>query len=886
LHNLSSLISSARSGALILTANERLFRHLRSCFDLAMQQSGAKIWGTPEIISYQGWLSRCLAELGDSWRLLNKNAALRLWEQLIEDSSRGTGLELLQVSKTAERAYEAYQLLQEYDVSLAGFYLTEDQQVFSRWHEQFKLTCQQQEWLDRSELPAYICAALKTGRLVPAQQILLVGFDQLPPGAERLTATCREIGISCEPASLSSEVAEKMLCYAAQDEDHEIEQAARWARRLLDEGAASVGVVVFDLQAKRRKIERIFRDQIDPAATPLLYDEEANFTLSLGGPLAEQGVVHAACEFLSVGRQLPLEEVSFLLLTPYLGGSQQELDSRAQLDARIRSFRQIQISLSGLESLAEQNDQLKQLQKICRVFDTATKDHQHRLPGAWAEQFAMQLRELGWPGDRTMASSEYQAIKVWREKLLPALASLDPVSKPISRGQALGWLRRLAADIDFQLESPTGPLQLVGQLESAGLHFDHLWVMGLSENVLPAAARPNPFLPYQLQKQQGMPHADAERELLFAEQVVERLQTAAPEVIFSYPTRDGDCELRPSPLLPEQAIATEVAVAERQDALSWLLQAPCKLQQREDLSGPPLTDGKGSGGTGILKDQAHCPFRAFVHHRLRGRELETASAGFDAMTRGDLVHLVLERLWQRLRDQQALLGLDEIGQTVLLETVVESSVDEYFSTRTLPSAQLLALEKERLVLLLGDWLDSVERNRDPFRVVEMEQEHIEQLGPLQIRTKIDRVDELADGSKVVIDYKTGRDLKTEDLLCEPLLEPQLPIYAVAQHGAEADGVAFAQVRRSESRLLGVVKEKGLLGRVKALADFPQATERNLDSWQALLDDWRRQLEKLASDFVAGQAEVRPYNIKRSCQYCDLPGLCRIGEVASSEGGDA
>lgn len=883
MNDISSIISAARSGALILTANERLFRHLRSRYDLAMQQAGLKIWDTPEIISYQGWLSRCLGELGDSWRLLNKNAAVRLWEQLIEDSSRGTKLELLQLGKTAEKAYEAYQLLREYDVSLAGCFLTEDQQVFSRWQEQFRLACEQQEWLDRSELPAYICTALRERRLSLPRQILLVGFDQLPPGAEQLAASCRELGVPCEQASLSGGVARKMLRYAATDEDHEIEQAARWARRLLDEGAESVGVVVFDLQAKRRKIERIFRDQIDPAATPLLHDEEANFTLSLGSPLVEQGVVHAACELLATGRQLSLEQLSFLLRTPYLGGSQKEADSRAQLDVRIRSFRQLQISLSGLEGLVVENDQLKLLRKICLIIDAATKDNQRRMPGEWAEKFAVQLQEIGWPGERSMASSEYQAIKAWREKLLPALATLDPVSKPIGRGQALGLLRRLASEIDFQLESPTGPLQLVGQLESAGLYFDHLWVLGVSENVLPAAARPNPFLPYELQKKHAMPHADAQRELLFAEQVIERLQAAAPEVIFSYPTRDGDCELRPSPLLPEQAVDGEVAVSERQDALFRLSNLRQEMQQKEDFRGPPLATGKGSGGTGILKDQAHCPFRAFVHHRLCGRELDKASPGLDAMTRGDLVHLVLERLWQQLQDQQALLELNEAAQTELMAAVVDVAVEEYFSARTRPSAQLLALEKDRLVLLLNDWLDSVERKRDPFRVVEMEREHVEQLGPLQIRTKIDRVDELVDGSRVVLDYKTGRDLKAEDLLCEPLLEPQLPIYAVAEQGEEADGVAFAQVRRSESRLIGVVKQKGLLGRVKSLDTFPQANERKLDCWQTLLDDWRRQLETLAGDFVAGRAEVRPYDFQRSCQYCDLPGLCRIGELVALEG---
>lgn len=877
------IISAAQAGALILTANERLFRYLRGLYDQAMQNAGEKVWATPQIISYQGWMSRCLDELGEGWRLLEKNQALRLWEQLIEDASRGSELELLQVSKTAEKAYQAFQSLKENALTLDDCFLTDDQQVFQRWFSLFNVECQKQEWLDRSELAERICQGLHTKQLPLPQQILLVGFDQLPPGAELLRKTCQTLGGDCREFQLQAEVTPQLRHFAAQDADQEIEHAARWARRLLDQGAESIGVVVFDLQARRRKIERIFRDQIDPAASPELHDEEANFSLSLGGPLSEQGVIHAACEILAIGHQLSIEQASFLLRTPYLAGSQQEAEARSRLDRHLRSFRQQQIALNRIGQLASDVKPLANLAAVCEQLKKSQGQKQSSLPGAWAEQFAAELQQLGWPGERSPASSEYQAIKAWREKLLPVLAALDQVSQPIARGQALSLLRRLANDIDFQLESPTGSLQVVGQLESAGLCFDHLWVMGVGEQVLPAAPRPNPFIPYDLQQQYAMPHANAERELAFAEQVVARLQTASPDVIFSYPDKEGDCDLRPSPLLPKPNCDDQIERAQRQDLLSLMQQNRPALQQLTDDKGPPLADGKGSGGTSLLKDQAHCPFRAFVHHRLRGREIDKATVGLDAMTRGDLVHLVLERLWTRLQDQQTLLALSEEEQHGLLAELVALAIDEYFTDKTHPSEQLLQLEKERIELLLQDWIMSVERKRDPFRVAEMEQEHIEQLGPLQIKTKVDRIDLLADGSRIVIDYKTGASSKADDLLSAPLLEPQLPIYAAAEKGTEADGVTFAQVRRGDCRLIGVVREKGLLGRVKALDAFPQAEERGLTDWEQLQADWRSQLEGLADDFVAGQAPVRPFNLQRSCQYCDLPGLCRINEAVAPEG---
>lgn len=883
--NYQSLLAAAQSGALILTANERLFRYLRGLYDKSMQDVGKQVWDTPQIISYQGWLNRSLNELGEGWRLLEKNQALRLWERLIEDSSHGSELELLQVSKTAEKAYEAFQSLSENDLTPEGQFLTDDQQVFHKWLKMFTAECDRQEWLDRSQLAPRICRALQNKDLTLPQQILLVGFDQLPPGAELLRKTCRSLGGACDEFQLQTEVAPRIRIFAARDTDQEVESAARWARQLLDQGAESIGVVVFDLQARRRKIERVFRDQINPAAAAELQEEEANFSLSLGGPLVEQGVIHAACEILATGFQLTLEQTSFLLRTPYLAGSQQEADSRARFGCRLRSFRQQQIALNRLETLATEDKTLAKFTAVCKRLKQAISQKLTCLPGTWAEHFAVELHELGWPGERSPASSEYQAVKAWREKLLPALAALDSVSQPIGRGQALSMLRRLAAEIDFQLESPTGSLQVVGQLESAGLYFDHLWVMGVGENILPAAARPNPFIPYQLQQKYAMPHANAERELAFAEQVIARLQTASPELIFSYPELEGDCTLRPSPLLPKPNSESAIAFADRQDLLTLVQNSRPELEQLNDAQGPPLADGNGVGGTGLLKDQAHCPFRAFAHHRLRGRQLDQASVGLDAMTRGDLVHLVLERLWSGLRNQQALLALSEAEQGSLLSELVDVAVDDYFAQRTRPSEQLLLLEKERIAVLLNEWLNLVERKRDPFQVVELEEDHLEQLGPLQIKTKVDRIDLLADGSRVVIDYKTGANNKADDLLSAPLLEPQLPIYAAAEKGTEADGVAFAQVRRGECKLIGVVRQKGLLGKVKALDAYKEAEERGLTDWEQLLADWRSQLEGLADDFVAGQAQVRPYDLQRSCQYCDLPGLCRINDVVGLQGGE-
>ncbi len=880
------IIAAATAGALVLTVNKRLARHLIACYDQQMLEAGSRAWQTATILSFEGWLQRSLAELDESWRLLEGFPALRLWEQLIEQASRGSELELLQISATARKAQEAHQWSIAYGLSLDGQPLTEDQLIFRSWQADYQAALQKHQWIDRAELSGRLYAAMAAGELPVPKQVLLVGFDQWSPELDGLQQLLTRTGGQLTEIQQQNSPDSCCGTYACPDPTEEVERCARWVRHLLDQGATSIGVVVPDLQARRAEIERIFRQQIDPAADLQLQDEETAFSLSLGAPLADQGPVYAALQLLGCGFRPTTQQIGYLLRCPYLAGSQGEADARARFDGWLRSFRQQRLSLKNVSRLAAEAQRAPGAGQIFEQLSQALENRERLLPGEWAGRFSQLLQTVGWPGERSLASSEYQMVKAWQEKLLPALASLDLVSPPLDRQQAVSLLNRLAQEIEFQLEAPTGPVQVVGLLESAGLNFDHLWVLGCNEGTFPAVARPNPFLPVAIQVEKGMPHASAERELQFARGILQRLQAASDDVIFSYARRHGDCELRPSPLLCELPVV-EPVLAERQDAVCRQMATAPDLEILQDTQGPPLVAERGEGGTAILKDQALCPFRAFAHFRLRASAFEQPQPGLDPLTRGNLIHKALESFWSEVKDQQQLLQLDEQSRDALLVKHVSCALDDYFSEQGAPPARLLQIEEQRLQALLAEWLAEVEVKRGPFSVLETEQEHFEQIGPLKIRTFIDRIDQLADGSRVVLDYKTGQ-INADALLAARLLEPQLPIYAVADSHSEADGVAFAQLRRGDCKLAGIARDADLLPKVPGVANSKQAIDLELGDWSQVLAHWRKQLEQLANDFVAGEAAVDPVSVEIACRYCDLPGLCRISEgkpeLAFEEGG--
>ena len=199
---------------------------------------------------------------------------------------------------------------------------------------------------------------------------------------------------------------------------------------------------------------------------------------------------------------LPLPEAGMLLRSPFLGGAGEEWTKRAQMDAKLRRDGVWDVSPALLR---DRTDRCPLLGRSLRKFEKQRRQLALEQPSSqWSRDFSELLSALGWPGDRTLSSREYQVVEKWHG-LLSSLATLDAAVPPITLSRALSRLQEFAAATTFQVENEGAPIQIMGLLEASGLRFDHLWVMGLHEEALPAAANPNPFLPISLQREYKLP---------------------------------------------------------------------------------------------------------------------------------------------------------------------------------------------------------------------------------------------------------------------------------------------------------------------------------------------------------------------------------------------
>ncbi len=416
-------------------------------------------------------------------------------------------------------------------------------------------------------------------------------------------------------------------------------------------------------------------------------------------------------------------------------------------------------------------------------------------------------------------------------------------------------------------------MQILGVFEASGMSFDHLWILGMHDGVWPRSVTPNPFLPLKLQRSFNLPQSSPQRELAFTMLLTEQLLASSPKVVVSYPEIESDAALRPSPLfsdLPEIAIDDLDLPLSRSHAEQLFHSR--HLEKIDDSNAPQWNGARARGGTSILTSQAACPFQAFAKVRLGAEDLETPTSGLSPLDRGNLVHDVLAAVWKELGSHDTLITENATQLRAVVHDEVEACIRKLgLKRRALQEPRFAAIEQARLEKLVADWLE-LEKQRQPFRVISLEQQRAVTFGGIDFTIRADRIDRMDDGTHVVLDYKTSKHGPKEWDGDRPD-EPQLPLYAVTADVPPA-GVVFAVVKSGESKFAGLTASDGILPGIKATTGDDALANR--------VPRWRRVLETLAADFRSGKAAVDPKQPHQTCRICGLQSLCRISESKASD----
>lgn len=885
----------------ILCASARLAQGVRAWLQQYQQQQGQSQWLAPQVFPLQDWLNQATEQAilsGDipldtaPAGMLSSTQEALLWEQAISHCLRQNAqLDLLNTNGLASAAMEANRYLIEWNISLDMDTASEETRQFMQWRQQFQSLCRQSGYLESVRYQAWQLSQLRQQRVPLPARIALAGFDRINPHLQAILDSMQQSGV--QVTRFDNGVADahlhRMVFAEAMDE---MRAAVFWAQQqLAAQPDARLAIVVPELDTWRDTLANLLDDCFHPEALhPALAEMPRCYEFSLGVALHRWPLVHSALTLLRLafqGGPVTQTELSAVLADIYWSQAIYEADARAALDAEMRRQLPLQLSVQAFARFVSRKQQdLYAIHSPALHADLNTLLTQalqmpaRQLPSEWAARFTAMLAEAHWPGERSLSSHEYQCQQAFY-KVLSQLAALDAWLGAVPAMAALHRLTQLCQAQIFQPQTTRPPnITVMGMLEASAQPLDGLWVMGMNDHVWPPLSRTNALIPAELQRLAGTPNASSEVQMAFASQIHQRLCRSATQVIFSYARAEGDRLLRMSPLL--QSIAEcESTPGAATLAEKLAAEHPAEWQWLEDQQAPPIEDGEHiSGGTGLLRAQAICPAWAFYQYRLKARKLDTPHNGLDAMQRGDLIHRVLAAFWT----EQPSIEWSSVTPASL-KSQVDRIASEVLATFNGEFAQPFSevfcqLEAERLSKLALTWLWDVERERaSPFSVTLVEQTFKPLIEGIQIKLVIDRVDTLADGRLVVIDYKTGSMPDYKNWASDKITEPQLPIYAAfLLQDAEIAAVCFGKLRLTDGGFAGVAADDDIVPGIKAFNHEKNSLfdPEQFPDWNTVLQHWHTQITATALSLKAGDAGV-VFDQEQDLAYCDVLPLLRLPE---------
>ncbi|HEX2565827.1 MAG TPA: hypothetical protein VHL85_03135, partial [Burkholderiales bacterium] len=250
---LARLAQGRAGGTTVVTPNTRLAQGLAAEFDAFQEANGLRVWEAPDILPLGAFVERLYEEALYSQAgahlpmLLSPAQEDLLWREVLRQSRR----ELLVLDRAAAQCREAWQLVHAWRIPAGAG--NEDAAAFSEWAAAYRKRTARE--VDRARLPDLV-SDLLLGLKLP-KVLEAYGFDILPPQAQELLDALARHGVGVEKSNPEKRQG-RAIRASFPSARAELEAAAAWARARLEAGRARIGVVVPDLQQRRKEVVRVF----------------------------------------------------------------------------------------------------------------------------------------------------------------------------------------------------------------------------------------------------------------------------------------------------------------------------------------------------------------------------------------------------------------------------------------------------------------------------------------------------------------------------------------------------------------------------------------------------------------------------------------------------
>lgn len=883
------LLDLLLAGETVLFPTPRSAGQIKIRFDRVQHDRGLRAWEPPRSLAWGAWTeslwSRLTLEGGDDRILMNRLQELSVWTGIIQQHHVGAVLNRGSLRELAELARSAWQLASAH---LPGPELsrlqraadTPDAQTFAVWALRFHEHCHGFRLLSRATLEAALSGHLRDGSLRPPAVLHLAGFLELSPAQSDVLRDLRASGATVSVHELAMPAAAGALraSVIAADPREELCGALRWIKAQYTAPSAvppSVALLLPNPAAERSELEPLLREILAPELEVVGADLSSTpWHFGAGQPLSSTPVIADALLLLRwTLSEISLEKIGILLLSPFLThASSFEVRSRYETRAlrrtkQLRPEMNLRAFLSAARHASSAQVETPDLAPLAKLSELVGAPGLLSGSGShadWSELVRKLLRTVGWPGQRTPAPEQFRVTEAW-EGLLDQLATLDFSGDRLNFPQFLQLLSEQAADLPAPAAIGGAPVEILTLAETEACTFDAAIILRATDANLPPPERLHSLLGVALQRSLRLPGSDPAHAYTRTRDRLQSLAARCRDLLFLSAAVDENGPLRPTPLIEELGLLPRTLESLAPAPPTPPPVIPERITERQATL--PLPSAEVHGGAKILELQAACGFRAFASLRLHADVPETRSLGLDARERGNILHNALEAFWKEVKSQAALRALTSGERRSALLRGIRHGFERYRAAAGPDDAWSQAyveISEKWLITLLERWLE-FELRRGDFTVLPPEQEELVQVGPLQLKVRPDRIDQVKDGF-VFVDYKTSSDLSTAHWLGERPQAPQLPLYALLGEPDEVRGLAFARLRPGKQMdWIGLQTEKG---------ELPQRRP-SVHNLEDQVIAWREELDRLAQEFADGVTTVDPKSYPGTCRYCEQRLLCRL-----------
>jgi len=300
---------------------------------------------------------------------------------------------------------------------------------------------------------------------------------------------------------------------------------------------------------------------------------------------------------------------------------------------------------------------------------------------------------------------------------------------------------------------------------------------------------------------------------------------------------DSGEPLAPSPLV--RLLQTQAPLPEGRDS-----RVPRPVQPRAIAAPQPQAPDllPATLSQSAYEDLRACPYRFFAQRQLGLRAADELEAEIDKRDFGQWLHGVLEHFHRALaqRGEADLPVQRQLLAQASATTTAQMGLDE---GEFLPFAAAWRAMAEPYLQWLAE--HQAEGNSFTQAEVDLVREH----GSVRLLGRVDRIDRMAPGHSLIIDYKTESQARSKSRIKDPLEDTQMAFYATLQGQDDVAG-GYLSIHEREG--------------VKLIVQTELAHARD-----ALLQGITQDFQRIAQ----GEA-LQALGEGASCDYCQVRGLCR------------